>query len=101
MSKMVELAEKEITRNTILSVLEECGSEGASMELLTKCLARTGIRCQIKDVKKECTYLEGKGLVNIEHVENRVLGISRDVVRITSAGTDVLDGTAAVEGVGG
>lgn len=100
MSKLVELAEKEIARKTILSVLEECGSEGASEELITKCLARVGINCQQEAVKRECEYLKGKGLVEINHIENKTLGISRDVVTITSAGMDVLDGTATVEGVG-
>lgn len=100
MSKLVELAEKEITRNGILEVLEECGSDGASVELVTKCLTKAGIKCDTEEVRRECSYLKGKGLVEIEHVENKVLKISRDIIRITSAGMDVVDGTVILEGLG-
>lgn len=101
MSKLVELAEKEILRKNILEVLEECGDEGASEELIAKCITKAGITCSTDEIKRECTYLKGKGLVDIEHVENKVLSISRNVVRITSSGMDILDGTSSSEGVGG
>ncbi|MEE1517272.1 MAG: hypothetical protein UF228_06710 [Lachnospiraceae bacterium] len=101
MSKLVSLAEKEIMRKNILEVLEECEQEGASEELIAKCLVRIGHSCTVEEVKRECTYLKGKGLVEINHVENKTLGISRNVVKVTSNGMDVLDGTSVVEGVGG
>ena len=101
MSKLTELAEKEIMRKNILEVLEECDDEGASEELITKCLARIGHSCTIDEVKRECSYLKGKELVEINHIENKTLGISRNVIKITSKGIDVLDGTSTVEGMGG
>lgn len=101
MSKLVSLAEKEIMRKNILEVLEECEDEGASEELITKCLVRIGHSCTAEEVKRECTYLKGKELIEINHIENATLGISRNVIKITSKGFDVLDGTSAVEGVGG
>lgn len=101
MSKLVELAEKEIMRKDILEVLEECEDAGASEELITKSLARIGHNSSVDEVKRECSYLKGKGLIEITHIENKVLGISRNVIKITSAGMDVLDGASTVEGVGG
>ena len=101
MSKLVELAEKEIMRKNILEVLEECEDEGASEELIAKCLTRIGHNCSTDEVKRECSYLKGKELVEINHVENKTLGISRNVIKITSKGMDVLDGTSTVEGMGG
>ncbi len=101
MSKLVELAEKEIMRKDILEVLEECEDEGASEELIAKCLARSGHSCTTDEVKRECSYLKGKELVEINHIENKTLGISRNVIKITSKGMDVLDGASTVEGVGG
>lgn len=100
-NKLIELAEKEILRKNILEILEECGDEGASEELISKCVSRAGIKCDTESIKKECEYLKGKGLVNINHVDNKVLGIKRNIMTITSAGVDILDGTNAVEGVGG
>lgn len=44
-NKLIELAEKEIIRKNILEVLEECGDEGASEELISKCVSRAGIKC--------------------------------------------------------
>ena len=46
----------------------------------------------IRDRMRQVDYLEGKGLVHKEMVENRRLGISRCIVRLSPEGTDYLEG---------
>lgn len=99
MSKITELAEKEIVRGSILRILTEVGNEGASTKLIGKALNTAGFTVGRQEVEKELSYLEGKHLAGREHIENRALGISRDIFRITPQGTDVLEGTLQADGI--
>ena len=35
----------------------------------------------------------------MEHIENKALGIKRDIITITSKGIDVIEGTLQVDGI--
>lgn len=100
MSKLVELAEKEILRQSILEIIEQSGTDGASGILIKKALSKTGLKPSDEQLKREISYLKNKGLVSVKHIENRTLGIERDMVTLTSKGMDVLDGAVEEAGTG-
>lgn len=98
-NKVMELAEKEILRQSILEITEQ-SSDGASDILIKKALSKTGLKPSLEQLKREISYLEDKGLVSVGHIKNSVLGIERDVIRLTSKGMDVLDGAIEESGIG-
>ncbi|MFG6326855.1 MAG: hypothetical protein K1W00_08415 [Lachnospiraceae bacterium] len=100
MSKLVELAEKEILRQSILEIAEQSGTDGASVILIKKALSKTGLKPSDEQLKRGISYLEDKGLVSVKHIANRALGIERDMVSLTSKGMDVLDGAVEEAGIG-
>lgn len=97
--KMIELAKKELTRNYILSIAEQCAGEGASTNIIKSVLKKNGVTVTDEELGREIKYLEGKRLVSVKHIENKVLKIKRDVISITSEGMDVLDGTSTITGI--
>ncbi len=99
MSKIIELAQKQIIRNNILKILDELGDTGASTILLKKGLQTLGIDVRSKDIDTELAYLKGKHVLDIQNIENKVLGIKRDMVKITPLGMDLLDGITQIEGI--
>lgn len=99
MNKIIELSEKRIIRNEILKVLDEMSSTGASTKLLRKALNTSGLSVTQENVNKEVEYLQGKGVISVEHIENKALGIKRDIITITSKGIDVIEGTLQVDGI--
>lgn len=99
-NKVMELAEKEILRQSILEITEQSGSDGASDILIKKALSKTGLKPSLEQLKREISYLEDKGLVSVGHIKNSVLGIERDVISLTSKGMDVLDGVIEESGIG-
>ncbi|MDE7431401.1 MAG: hypothetical protein K2N34_05755 [Lachnospiraceae bacterium] len=99
MSKITQLAKNEIIRGNILKLLDEIGSIGASFKLLNKALTTSGFVVTREEVDRELRYLQGKNVIDIEHIENKVLGIKRDIVRINSRGIDVLEGTLQIDGI--
>lgn len=99
MNKMIELAEKEIVRNYILTIAEQCIEEGASSKLIKSIIAKNGIELTEEQLAREIKYLENKSLIEVKRIENKVLNIKRDIIRITSSGMDVLDGTSTETGI--
>lgn len=97
--KLPEVMERMILRGDILKICEIAQPLGATEEVLHGALRREGYACAITDVRDACSYLQGKGLVMVEQLQNDVLQISRAVVKITPQGIDLLEGTAAVEGI--
>lgn len=99
MSKITQLVKKEIVRGNILKMLDEFGSMGASTKLLSKALSTSDFEVSKEEVDRELRYLQGKNAVDIEHIENKVLGVKRDIARITSCGIDVLEGIIQINGI--
>lgn len=101
MSKLMEVAEKELVRREILSMCSMAEPEGANTKVLYISLRKSGYDLTDEDVMRQAGYLEGKGLVRITSVENKALNLQRSIVRITPAGTDYLEGNLdGMSGIG-
>lgn len=100
MSNLLDLSAKEILRKEILQLCFEAAPEGCSMDVLKAALSHGGLE-DAGELEKQVGYLEAKGMVSTNKVENRVLKISRTIVKITAAGIDLLEGNAEqVKGIG-
>ena len=95
MSRLIDIATKEVARTTILETLEEAGITGCSTQVLAQVLNKSGIDVDVEDT---LLYLDNKELVRSKKYENKRQGISRTVYFITDKGIDFLDGN--VEEVG-
>lgn len=98
-SKVVDVAERQILRKDILSILAETDEQGATTKVLKAVLLKFGYSVSDLSVNLELKYLAGKDLVRMEIVANQALGIKREVAHITSKGIDLLEGTIMVEGI--
>ncbi|MGN1146327.1 MAG: hypothetical protein ACI4R5_07745 [Acetatifactor sp.] len=101
MSSMIETAEKEVMRNEILKMCQEAAPQGASVQVVRAGLKKLGIMATDSEVEKQFNYLYGKGLLNIQRIDNERLGINRLIAAITASGIDCLEGNGAVIGVSG
>lgn len=99
MSKLMDVAEKEVMRTEILEICEQSVPIGADERVIRAALRKNGYDVTEKEVQEALYYLQGKGLVELVAAENRALGIHRTVARITAAGMDCLDGNAEVSGM--
>lgn len=95
MSRLIDVATKEVARTAILETLEEAGITGCSTQVLAQVLNKSGIDVDVEDT---LFYLDNKELVRSKKYENKRQGISRTVYFITDKGIDFLDGN--VEEVG-
>lgn len=99
MADLLGLATKEITRKEILKLCQEAGELGCSKEVLNAALGKLGITP--KNLDMELHYLQEKGLLHVQLIENARLNIRRKVVRITASGMDYLEGTGEdIPGIG-
>ena len=99
MADLLGLATKEITRKEILKLCQEAGEVGCSKEVLNAALGKLGIKS--KDLDMEIHYLQEKGLLHVQLIENERLNIRRKVVQITASGMDYLDGVGEdIPGIG-
>ena len=100
MSKLTDVAERQILRNEILNILAETNDQGgATKKLLRVVLQKQGYNVSELTIGLELKYLAGKGLVQIEQVKNAALGIQKEIVQITSMGIDLLEGTIQIDGI--
>lgn len=100
MSKLTDVAERQILRKEILSILAETNERGgATKKLLQVVLEKQGYDVSELTIGLELRYLAGKGLVQIESISNPALGIKKEIVQITSMGIDQLEGTIQVDGI--
>lgn len=99
MSSMIETAKKENIRNELLKMCDLAGTQGASEQVLRAGLKKIGICSTVEEVERQIRYLAGKGLLELEKVENERLQIRRSIARITPLGMDVLEGNAEISGI--
>lgn len=100
MSKLMELAAKEIFRKEIMQLCSQAAPIGCSMEVLNAALAHSG-QAGRGELLRQVDYLEQKGMVTVKEVGNSRLGISRKIVSITADGTDYLEGSmGGMAGIG-
>lgn len=101
MSRLLEVAEKELIRQEILSMCSMTAPAGANSRVLQISLKKSGYDLTEDAVLQQAQYLKEKGLVDVKKVENRTLGINRSIVSITAAGTDFLEGNLPeIAGIG-
>lgn len=94
-----KLASNELLRGDILKISENAEPLGAGTKIIKSVLSQHGFNVSQDEVRTHCRYLQGKGLIEIEHMENKAAGISRDIVHITPKGIDVLEGREIVTGI--
>jgi hypothetical protein len=92
MSRLIDVATKEVARTTILETLEEAGITGCSTQVLNKSKIEA-------DIENTLFYLESKELVRCKNYENARQGIKRTVYFITEKGIDFLDGNVVETGL--
>ena len=100
MNEILNVAGKEIVRREIMELCREAEPYGAGTPVLKAALRKTGHDLTDQELMRQVDYLEGKGLVHKEMVENRRLGISRCIVRLSPEG-DGLSGGQRPECCGG
>ncbi len=98
MNRLVELAEKELVREEILEICRQSIPLGADEKVLLAALRRCGHRLTVQQVTEQLYYLQGKRLVELQEVNNRALGISRVIARVTPEGIDMLEGNPGASG---
>lgn len=91
MNEILNVAGKEIVRREIMELCREAEPYGAGTPVLKAALRKTGHDLTDQELMRQVDYLEGKGLVHKEMVENRRLGI-RPVHRAAVPGGDGLSG---------
>lgn len=99
MGDVLELAKKEIMRKEILVLCQSAGEIGCSKQLIQEAVGK--MYPEMTDIGKELYYLQEKRLLRLETIENRRLGLKRDIYFITADGMDYLDGTGPdIPGIG-
>lgn len=82
---------KEI-RGLILIILKNAGKDGASEQVIEKTLGDERLPASLPLIRAHLLYLEEKGYVRTEEVEDRDMGLSRTFGYLTAKGTDLLEG---------
>lgn len=101
MSRLLDAAEHEMLRAEILELCREAQPYGTNPNVLRAALRKGGYDLAERELLTQIDYLKGKGLVETQEVQNRRLGLNRLIVRLTSAGTDYLEGNGTdITGVG-
>ena len=99
MSDLVGLAEKEILRKEIMQLCSTAGEAGCSTQVLVAAVGKLGL--DASRMEKELYYLQEKKMIRKERVENKRLGICREIYFITAEVMDYLDGNGSdVPGIG-
>lgn len=94
MNKVLETAEKEIARLEIMELCRMAAPEGVNAKIIRASLKKSGYDMSEEEILQQADYLHQKGLLSVVRVTNRMLGIRRDVIKITAAGIDYMEGNS-------
>ena len=94
MNKVLETAEKEIARLEIMELCRMAAPEGVNAKIIRASLKKSGYDMSEEEILQQADYLHQKGLLSVVSVTNRMLGICRDVIKITAAGIDYMEGNS-------
>ena len=98
---LLPTAECEEIRKEILELCRQAAPCGAGIPVLKAALRKCGYDLTERELAVQAGYLEGKGLVRQDIVENRSLAIKRCIVSLTPEGMDYLEGNGPeIAGVG-
>ncbi|MCM1192700.1 MAG: hypothetical protein NC389_09765 [Acetatifactor muris] len=101
MGNVMGTAMNEEIRKDILELCRQAAPYGAGIPVLKAALRKCGHDVADQELMMQVSYLEGKGLVRVEKIENRRLDIQRRIVFLTPEGTDYLEGNGPdITGVG-
>lgn len=101
MGNVMDTAMNEEIRKEILELCRQTAAYGAGIPVLKAALRRSDYVMTDQELLMQVSYLEGKGLVKVEKVENRRLDIQRRIVFLTPEGMDYLEGNGPdIAGVG-
>ena len=101
MSSMLKTVEKEIIRLEIMELCQMAAPEGTNVKIIRECLKKNEEELPEEEIFRQVDYLKGKGLLSVVKVNNSRLGISREVIKITPAGVDYIEGNAGdIAGIG-
>ena len=97
--RLLEASERMVLRGNILQICEIARPLGATEEVILCALRTEGYSCETEDVRRECAYLQGKGLLTLEEIGNDALRVQRTLASITPKGMDLLDGLIHEDGI--
>lgn len=101
MGNVMDTAANEVIRKEILELCSQAAPYGAGIPVLKAALRKCDHVMTDQELMMQISYLEGKGLVKTETVENRRLDIQRHIVFLTPEGMDYLEGNGPdIVGVG-
>ena len=101
MSSMLKTVEKEIIRLEIMELCQMAAPEGTNVKIIRGCLKKNEEELPEEEIFRQVDYLKGKGLLSVVKVNNSRLGISREVIKITPAVVDYIEGNAGdIAGIG-
>ena len=101
MNNVMDTAGNEVVRRNILELCLQAGECGAGIPVMKAALKKLDHVMTDQELMLQISYLEGKGLVKKETVENQRLGIKRHIVFLTPEGMDYLEGNGPdIVGVG-
>lgn len=100
MSKILDVAAKEVLRKEILHLCYQASPVGCSMDVLHAAFSH-GVDEDAGELDRQVDYLQAKGMVSVEDIGNRRLGMVKTVVKITADGIDFIEGNIqSVKGIG-
>ena len=88
----MQTAGHEVVRREILELCQQTAPYGAGIPVLKAALRKSGYDLSEREIEKQADYLEQKGLIRREVIENRRLGINRCILFLSSGGVDYLEG---------
>jgi hypothetical protein len=94
-----QIAKNHVLRGLILGIAYAAMEQGAGIPIIKAMLIQEGHTLKEADILNQCHYLKSKDLVEIESIRNPIQNISRDIVRITSKGIDVMEGITQMDGL--
>lgn len=98
---VMHTAENEVIRREILELCAQADECGAGIPVIKAALRRFDHVMTDQELLLQVSYLEGKGLVRKDVVENARLGIKRCIIFLTPQGMDYLEGNGPeIVGVG-
>jgi len=101
MSEILKTAEKEIIRQEILELCQMASPDGVNTRIIRASLKKSGFDLTEGEISRQTDYLKGKGLLSAINIKNSALKISREVIKITPAGSDYIEGNSGdIPGIG-
>lgn len=100
MNNLLDVAAKETLRKEILQLCYQAAPIGCSLDVLAAAFSHEGTE-DAGELERQVDYLKAKGMVSTEEIKNKVLKLSKTVVKITADGIDFMEGNKEpVKGIG-